>query len=142
MPFSRLTTSVTKPLGIKHVVDPKTIGDNIRNRRLELGLLQKQVGEMLGIPEESVCRWETNRNSPDIKHMPKIIDFLGYCPIPIDTSTVAGKIKRYRFDNGLSQEDLAKLLGINESTVFHYEKGAHRPSPFVLKRLKILSIVP
>lgn len=128
-------------MGDKYVAEPKTIGDKIRNRRLALGLMQRQVAELLGTFEESVYRWEMNRNAPDMKHMPKIIEFLGYCPVTIDTETVGGKIKQYRYNKGLSQEELATLLGVNESTVFHYEKSAHVPCPIVLKKLKTLSIL-
>lgn len=141
MPFSKLETSVPKPLGDKYICNPITIGDKIRNRRLELYLLQKDVADLLGTVEESIYRWETNRNDPEIKYMPKIIEFLGYFPFEIDTSTIGGQIKRYRFLNGLSQEHLATLLSINESTVFHFEKDKHKPTKRTLQKLKNLSII-
>lgn len=36
-------------------------------------------------------------------------------------------MKKYRLENGLSQEDLGKLIGVNESTIYSWEKGEHKP---------------
>lgn len=141
LPFSRFNTSVPKPLGNKYISAPQTLGNKIRNRRLELGLLQKDLAVILNTVEESIYRWETNRNLPEMKYMPNIIDFLGYFPFEIDTSTLGGQIKKYRYYHGLSQEELAKLLEINESTIFHYEKRSHKPTPNILKRMKSLAIL-
>ena len=116
--------------------NPHTIGEKIRNRRLELRLLQKDVADIIGICEGTVTYWENDRVEPQTKHYPKLIKFLGYVPFEIDATTTGGKIKMYRFLNGLSQEDLAKELGINESTVFHYENGRHLPQPQTLKKMK------
>jgi len=58
----------------------KTLGDHIRKRRLDLGLLQKDVAKMLGANGASIMYWETKRTAPSIELMPKIIDFLGYMP--------------------------------------------------------------
>ena len=116
--------------------NPHTIGEKIRNRRLELRLLQKDVADIIGICEYTDTYWENDRAEPQIKHHLKLIKFLGYVPFEIDTNTTGGKIKMYRFLKGLSQEDLAKELGINESTVVHYEKGKHLPQPKNLQKMK------
>jgi site-specific DNA recombinase len=135
LPFSRMTKIVAKPMGMKYVENPVTIGQKIRNRRLELRLLQKDVAAMFNVVEDTITLWENERSKPLVYHYPKLIEFLGYMPFEIDTSTLAGQMKRYRYLNGLSQEDLAKRLSINESTVFHYEKETHMPSPQLIKRL-------
>lgn len=134
-------TSVPKPLGDKYVCNPTTLGEKIRNRRLKLSLLQKDIAPLLGTVEEAIYRWETNKNEPEIRYMPKIIGFLGYLPFEFDISTIGGQIKKYRYLNGLSQEHLAHLLGVNESTVFHFEKDKHKPQKGTLIKLKSLSII-
>jgi transcriptional regulator with XRE-family HTH domain len=48
---------------IRIPVEPKTIGDHIRKRRLELKLLQKDVAIKLGVCQPCVYRWESNRSS-------------------------------------------------------------------------------
>ena len=102
---------------------------------MELGLLQKDVAGIFGISDDTVTYWENNRAEPRTAYYPKLIKFLGYVPFEIETNTTAGKMKMYRFLNGLSQEDLAKELGINESTVFHYENGKHLPQPQTLQKM-------
>lgn len=95
----------------------------------------------MGISEDTITLWENGRAMPQVHLYPKVIEFLGYFPFDIDTSTLGGKIKKYRLLNGVSQEELAKQLGVNESTVFHYENGKHKPLGNILVKLKpILSI--
>jgi transcriptional regulator with XRE-family HTH domain len=128
LPFSSFNRTVPKPLGMKYVQEPKTFGQKLRNRRLEKRLLQKDVAAMIGVTEDAITLWENDRNLPHVSYYPKITQFLGYMPFAVDDSTLAGKMKKYRYVNGLTQEDFAKQLGIDESTVFHYEKGTHKPS--------------
>ena len=120
------------------VKNPKTIGKKLRNRRLELGLLQKDVATIMDVSEDTVTNWENERVEPQINYYPKIIQFLNYFPFEINTSTLGGKIKKYRFEHGLQQDEFAKKLGINQSTVLHYERGSHNPNPRILKKINRL----
>ena len=139
MPFSKLEKTVGKPLS-NLIINPTTIGEKLKNRRIELGLLQKDVANVIGVCEVSITLWENNRNEPSIIYCPKIIQFLGYVPFEVDTSTLGGQIKLYRYVHGLSQEELAIKLKVNESTIFHYEKNKHKPSSKTLKKIKGLII--
>jgi len=56
----------------------KTIGDHLRKRRLDLGLLQKDVAEIIGVTEVTISNWENNKNKPPSRYLKNIIDFL--CP--------------------------------------------------------------
>lgn len=120
---------------MNYVENPMTLGEKIRNRRLELNILQKDVAQIIGVSEDSITFWENERATPQIHHYPKVTEFLGYFPYKIDNSTLGGKIKKYRYLNGVSQRELAKALGVNESTVFNYENGKHKPLPFIVKKL-------
>lgn len=68
----------------------KTVGDRLRRRRLELGLLQREVAERLGVDEATVYNWEGNRTTPAQLQWPQIIAFLGYVPFPRDGSVSDG----------------------------------------------------
>ena len=92
----------------------------------------------MGACEDSITGWENNRNEPSVIYYLKIIQFLGYVPFEINTSTLGGQIKLYRHLHGLSQEELARKLEVNESTVFHYENNKHKPSPKTLRKFKSL----
>ena len=110
----------------------------LRNKRLELGLLKQDVAKRLGVCTDSITLWETEKAQASVKHYPNIIAFLGYFPFQLEGSLIAIKIKRFRYDNGLTQEELAQKLSINESTVYHYEKDIHKPLPKILYRIECL----
>ena len=54
------------------------MGDHLRKRRLDLGLLQREVAEQIGVDAMTICNWEKQRTVPEIRCMPRIIEFLGY----------------------------------------------------------------
>jgi transcriptional regulator with XRE-family HTH domain len=56
----------------------KTLGDHLRKRRLDLGLLQREVAQKLQVNQMTICNWEINRTSPQLRFIPRIITFLGY----------------------------------------------------------------
>ena len=109
------------------IANPVTLGDKLRNRRIDLGLSQSQVATILETDSQYVYAWENNHNKPIVSKYPKIIEFLGYFPFEIDTTTLGGKIKKYRFLHGLSQEKMACYLNIDEGTVLSYENGKRVP---------------
>ena len=55
-----------------------TVDDHLRMKRLDLGLLQKDVAQYLGVNTSSVINWEKNHNVPMDHNIPGIIEFLGY----------------------------------------------------------------
>ena len=93
---------------------------------------------MLGVCEDSITGWENNRSEVSIPYYPKIINFLGYIPFKLDTSTLGGQIKLYRYLHGLTQKELAYELAINESTLYNYERGKHKVSTKIFKKLETL----
>jgi DNA-binding transcriptional regulator YiaG len=70
-----------------------------------------------GVSEDSVTYWENGWTFPQINYYSAIISFLGFNPFSLDTSTLGGRIKAYRYEHGLSHKALSKLLGINASPV-------------------------
>jgi transcriptional regulator with XRE-family HTH domain len=79
---------VRKPLGDKYISNPTTLGERIRNRRLELHLLQKDVAAQFGVSEDSITFWENNRFYPKQMHHKKITKFLGYNPFVLSTKDI------------------------------------------------------
>lgn len=103
------------------------MGEKILRRRLELGLTQKEIAKQLGINDQTVSRWETGESNPNIKHYPFVISFLDYYPFEID-DTFGGKIKRYRFINGMSRKKLAQLFKISSKLIQEIEENKSLPS--------------
>jgi transcriptional regulator with XRE-family HTH domain len=78
-----------------------------RKRRLDLGLLQREVAERLGADEASVVNWECNATLPALHWRPWIIEFLGYAPF--DSSWGPGeRLRAAREALGLSRWRLAR----------------------------------
>ena len=46
--------------------------DAIRELRIASGLSQKELGEILGVAESTICNYETNRREPDIQTLIRI----------------------------------------------------------------------
>jgi predicted transcriptional regulator len=58
LPFCEIRLIGPKPVSQAYPNQLKKIGDHIRKRRLDLGLTQKQVAEMIGVTESSIYHWE------------------------------------------------------------------------------------
>lgn len=61
----------------KYPKELKTLEDHLRRKRIDLGLLQQDVAQQLGVDEDSVCHWENRRSHPKSYLIPRVIDFLG-----------------------------------------------------------------
>jgi transcriptional regulator with XRE-family HTH domain len=57
-------------------IEPQTLGEHIKKRRLELGFSQKEVGEMLGVTSFTVLNWEKGKTEPLGRLMRRILDFM------------------------------------------------------------------
>ena len=112
-----------------------TIGDHIRTRRLDLGLLQKEVAQQIGVIPDVITHWELNRCEPRTRYVPKIIEFLGYVPFSMGES-FPEKLKAYRMLKGLTQVQLADELGVDPTTVRLWEAGAQKPMRRLRERIE------
>ena len=126
LPCLLFEQQINKPLLASMPLNPTTLGEHIRKRRLELKLFQKDVAAIFNVSDDCVTYWENNRSEPQIQYYPLIFGFLEYCPFELDTSTLMGRIKAYRYMNGLIQSRLAKMLGVDPSTILAWENGKGR----------------
>lgn len=99
---------------------PRTLGEHLKKRRLDLGLPQHEVARQVGATVQTVCNWERGRTEPEPRHYPAIIAFLSYDPLP-SGETLGERIRATRRRQGLSQEQLGQILGVDESTVCAWE---------------------
>lgn len=116
----------------------QTLGDHIRKKRLENGLLQKEVAVQLTVTVESVTNWENNNYQPQLKHYPGILTFLGYNPFEVPILTFAQSIKQYRIAHGLNIARMGAICGVNGSTVLAWEKGQHVPLPHLYEKVLLI----
>jgi transcriptional regulator with XRE-family HTH domain len=115
-PFCRVTLRGQKPLPRTYHRALCTIGDHLRRRRLDLGLLQREVAERFGADPSSVTNWELNRTSPALRFLPAIVDLIGYAPWTTEAA-IGERLLAFRRERGLSQGALARLLGVDPGTL-------------------------
>ena len=129
MPFCHLRLSAAKPKDANYPREIVSIGDHIRARRTEVGLLQRQVAACVGVTVSAVLNWEKNRSTPSLRFLPKISEFLGYDPWTDGQPRSLGEqLKAHRSRLGLSRKRLAALLGIDQSNLAGWETGRHCPA--------------
>ena len=109
-----------KVFGYPHELE--TLGDHIRAARLDRDLFQKDVARLIGVTTDTVTNWEKGRSNPDLKQIPRVLEFLGYDPRPKDDS-IASQLTRARQARGLSQKELARILKVDPSTLSKWEQG-------------------
>jgi transcriptional regulator with XRE-family HTH domain len=103
---------------------PTTIGEHIKKRRLELGLYQKDVARVFSVTLFTIINWEKGRTEPTVRNIPTLIEFLGFDPAPGEYATsIADRLKSKRREMGLGQREVAKILGVDPSTVTQWESG-------------------
>lgn len=78
MPFVRLSLKCLKKKAFDF--EPGPLGDQIRRRRLECGLTQRQAGEHLGVSGWTVANWEKGHTSPTDHAHRAVLAFLGHDP--------------------------------------------------------------
>jgi transcriptional regulator with XRE-family HTH domain len=125
LPFCKITLTAQKPTNI--LQNPKTWGERIKKRRLELRLLQAQVAEIIGVTESTITNWEKHRSEPMLWVMPKVIEFLDYEPNISSVKSLGQRIKAYRLTKGMTQKELARQLEVDPTTLARWEMDKNRP---------------
>jgi len=59
----------------------KTIGVDLKRRRLKLELSQAELAQQLNVRVETIQNWGYSRTIPAVCHLSKLIEFLGYDPL-------------------------------------------------------------
>ena len=81
----------------------RTVGDHIRKRRMDRGLLQREVATEIGVHHKTLALWERARTSPAVRHWPEILRFLGYDPTP-EPQSIAELLIAVRRKRGVEPE--------------------------------------
>lgn len=112
-----------------------TIGDHLRKRRLDLGLLQREAAERIGTDHCSVTNWELNRTNPALRFLPGIVRFLGYVPWAVNGS-IGDRLLAYRRERAIPQDIMARRLGVDPGTLGRWERGLRIPTGSLAHRVK------
>lgn len=73
LPFCHFSLRASKPRCLGYPTELKTIGDHLRKRHRDFGLLQKEVGQRIGGYVASIWNWEAGKRQPELKRLLAII---------------------------------------------------------------------
>lgn len=126
-----------RPLNSAYPKEIRTLGDHIRKKRIDLGLLQRDIARMLGVSKAVVWQWETNYTSVQTYLIPRVVEFLGYTPwgAPMNFGQWFQMVRRTL---GLSRKRLGRYQHIDESTLWRLESGKSEPTRQTEERLRAL----
>ena len=86
---------------------PTYTGDMIRKYRTEKGLTQKKLGELCGIADSNIRKYESGNQNPKIETLQKIADALD---IPVNRLLAGIIISRDELKEKLSEYGLTHLV--------------------------------
>jgi transcriptional regulator with XRE-family HTH domain len=127
LPFCHAYLKGPRPLPSSYPQVLATIGDHLRKRRLDLGLLQREVAERLGTDPCTITSWELNRTTPALRFLPGIVRFLGYAPWNAGAS-IGECLLALRRERGLSQAAFARLVGVDPGLLSRWERNLRMPT--------------
>lgn len=130
--------------GIPIAKQPKTIGEHLRRRRLELHLHQSQAAQSLNVSTVSLSRWERDHTYPTWDYHERIIDYLGHDPFPsighkdpyrnetngvasLSPSSLGQNLRNRRLELKLNRHQCAEKLGVDAKTLRSWETGSRQP---------------
>lgn len=134
--FCHLTLISRKSKTYPSLEECRTLGDPIRRRRLEPGLLQRDVALLLGITSSTLGNWEKGGNEPEVESHPAILTFLGYRPCQ-RVETRGQWIMSHHTHRGLSQTALARAIGVDPGSISRWENGERAPMKSSIWKLRI-----
>lgn len=124
-----------RPIRKGHPESPKHIGEHIKKKRLDLGLLQHEAAEEMGVCAWTIINWELGETEPAVHYIQRILRFLGYDPFPKPTC-FAEEVLALRRSEGLTQRELARRLQVDEGTVRFWEQAKYRPTADLRERFE------
>jgi DNA-binding XRE family transcriptional regulator len=81
VPFCRQTPLRLKALRARdYSQNPQSLGEHLKKRRRQLGLLQREAAERMGIQRDTYVNWEKDKTGPVASQFRPVVAFLGYDP--------------------------------------------------------------
>ena len=122
----------------KIIENPRTWGEYLKNRRLELGLTVAVTARRFKVVFNTLNEWEHDRVSFRPMYYPRVIEFLGHIPPLFPMETLGQKIIAYRLIHGYSQTKFSQILKVNICSLQNWEEGKSEPNEENRKKLQRL----
>ena len=124
-----------KPINRAYPTEVKSLGDHLRKTRLDRNLSQPNIAKQFQVSTDTVTGWEMNKYIPTPKYAKLIIDFLGYFPFNDNNLTHGKELYFARLRAGLTQEEVAKIIGCDENTIRLFELDKRKVSMNTLAKI-------
>ncbi len=111
----------------------------IKDLREEYDLTQLKMAEIMNVSKSNYARWETNESIIPLKHLNNLCNYFNvsmdyitglskeknYIIInkKLNKELIGKRLKEFRENNNLTQEELAKQINTSHSTISAYESG-------------------
>ena len=109
----------------------------LKEIREDHDLTQNDIGKLLSISRQNYSRWETGEKIIPLKHLDTLsnyyqmsFDYLcglskenNYKKSSVDKEKIGKRLKEFRKENNITQEELANILNTTHSTISAYESG-------------------
>jgi repressor LexA len=126
----------------------KFSGEKLKELRKKRRLTQEELAERIGVTRVAVAKWEAGERTPKGEYLVRLASELGVSPSYFfesdnqDKKFKPEKLAGLRKKKGLSQEELAELVGVTRSTVAKWEIGNRVPKGDHLMKLSDVLGVP
>src|SRR5882672_3091998 len=124
--WARLTVKAQKQKD--YLESPQTLGEHLKKRRRELGLLQRAAATQMGISRDTYVNWEKGKTKPVAAQFRPVVAFLSYDPTP-EPQTLAERLEAKQRRLGASLAQIARHLGWDPGSLRRYLDGTWRISP-------------
>lgn len=104
---------------------PYTLGEHLKKRRRQFGLLQREAAVRMEICKEAYANWEKDKTKPVAAQFRPVVTFLGYDPTP-EAKTLAERLEAKRRGLGVTFDQIAGHLGWDPATLSRYLNGTWR----------------
>lgn len=91
----------------------------LKEKRLKLGFSQKKLAKLVGVSTQTINGYENGKKIPVTKY--QILEET------LNREPSIFEIRTHRKRLGLTQEKLAKLIGVSTNTIINYESGGTVP---------------
>lgn len=109
----------------------------LKEIREDHDLTQNDIGKLLSISRQNYSRWETGEKIIPLKHLDTLSNYyqmsFGYlCGLSkennykkgnISKEKIGNRLKKFRKENNITQQELANILNTTHSTISAYESG-------------------
>ncbi len=96
---------------------PHKLGSHILKARLSKGLSVLQASYQLKVNQANYLAWEVNTTTPKAKYYSRILEFIGYCPIPEPFDESSRHFIERVYLRGWTKNKMAKYDKVSDRTV-------------------------